>query len=486
MKQLFTLFIALMACQSYGQHVSFQKLYSTTGPTNQGTEILEQPNGDLLICGIRSVPMTTGQYIANIYLLRVDTKGDTVWTKEIGTSNDRELAYGMTQLPNGNVIIVGSINIPPDAATMDGLVVCTDANGTVLWQKRYGGNNTDYFTDITYDGQYLVASGITQSFGAGDADAWIVKMDTSGDTLWTRTNGGTLTDDAWGITNAYGDYYITGGTYSFANGQFDDAWVVKINASGDMLWRKTYGVKDRVDWAWSINTVQAGGAVDGFVLTGVTDTEENQPGNALGNLNFLKIDTAGNIVWNKPIGGTGGSNWRREGFDAKQMPNGNFVLCGFKLEPSIQSQQLYIVQTNSTGDVIWDTAYGTSDSNYYASALTLTQDGGWAVTGYVFHPAQPIRYIYVTKFQPGNAGIGEAISTNDVVVYPNPAMHGKVNISVKNITVDKVIVRSVDGRMTTEITGRHGSYEVEVDKPGMYLVEIITEKGVIRKKLTVL
>lgn len=477
--------LCLMSNVTMAQHIAFKKLYSTTGPSNQGSGIIQQANGDYIISGIRSVPYTTGQYLANIYLMRINSVGDAVWTKEIGTNTDRELAYGMTQLPNGNIIITGSINLPPSGLS-DALIVCTDSNGNLIWQKRYGGSMTDQATSAVFDGKDIIVSGITESYGAGDADAWLLKLNTAGDTIWTKTYGGTAFDDAWGVVAAHGAYYITGGTYSFADGLYDDAWVVKIDTAGNKLWHKAYGEKDRVDWAWSIAPVTTSGAVTGFVLTGIKDTEENQPGNARGDMHFVKIDTSGAVVWDKSIGGTGGANWRREGYDLKQMPDEGFVICGYKLEPSVQSQQMYVVRTDKNGVVLWDTAFGTSDSNYYANAITVTNDGGWAITGSVFHTAQQIRYIYVTKFNPGGVNIEDVVSDADVVVYPNPtygAMHIRAN---GNINIDRVAISGIDGKLIDVYSNeRAGAAHITIgtQPQGVYLLEISTNKGVVRKKI---
>lgn len=482
-RKLLLLLVAVASLLSTNaQQLAFKKTYSTNGPSNQGSSIIEQPNGDLVVCGIRSVPVGT-QYIAGIILFRINNSGDTLWTKEIGTSTDRELAYNMMQLPNGNLVITGSINLPP-SGDPDALIVCTDISGNVIWQKRYGGTQNDVATDALYNGSHIIVCGRTESFGAGNADAWLLKLNLSGDTVWTKTYGGTEFDDAWSIQATDNHYYFTGGTYSFASGQFDDAWVVKTDTSGNEIWHKEYGLANRVDWAWEMCPVTNGGTVNGFVLTGVKNTEETQPGSAQGSLLFIKIDTAGNLVWDKSISAPGAQQWRREGYNVNQLANGGFVISGYKLEPTVQSQQLYIVTTDASGNVVSDTAFGTSDSSYTVNGMAVATDGGWAVTGSVFTPGQQIRYIYVARFKPVNTTVSPLINSADVMIFPNPA--GKeVTVRVPvNVQLEKVLLYSVNGKLCgtyNAITGNQ--VKLDIRQTGIFILEVYTDRGVVKSKL---
>lgn len=484
MKNFLLLSVLLLSANwVFAQHVVFRKTYSVTGPTNQGSAIIQQANGDFIVCGMRSAPAGGGQSIANIYLFRIDGNGDTVWTKEIGTASDRELAYGMTQLPNGNLVIAGSINIPP-AGLPNALILCTDISGNVIWQKEYGGNGSDHASDVKFDGEHIIVCGRTDSYGAGNADAWLLKLNVSGDTLWTKTFGGAAFDDSWGIVVAHNQYLFTGGTYSFADGLFDDAWVVKTDTSGVLIWRKTYGMKDKVDWAWNISPVTTGGIVDGFVFTGVKNTGEAQPASTQGDLHLVKIDTAGIVVWDKSIPGT---PWRREGFDVQQLPDGGFIICGYKLEPAVQSQQMYIVRTNSSGVVIWDTAYGILDSNYASYALTVTHDGGWAITGAVFNPMLQTRYFCVTRFSPNPQNI-EVVADGEanLLIYPNPVHNGRINIKTSTGSkINRVRIRALDGKLLSEHLPETYDTSITLNEEiiGMFIIEVFTGDEIVRRKM---
>jgi hypothetical protein len=122
--------------------------------------------------------------------------------------------------------------------------VKTDENGTLQWQKTYGGSGVEEPNGLcqTADGGYIMV-GHTTSYGAGLFDMWLVKTDSSGNMQWSKTYGGT--GDDWGsniILTPDGGYAITGQTYSTSTGF--DGWLVKTDQAGDVQWILTLGGVD--------------------------------------------------------------------------------------------------------------------------------------------------------------------------------------------------------------------------------------------------
>jgi hypothetical protein len=141
-----------------------------------------------------------------------------------------------------------------------------DSSGNVSWQKAFGGPSDDlaFSIDQTSDGGYIVA-GFTNSYGAGIRDFWILKLDPSGSLEWQKTYGGGALDWAFAVQQTVDGGYITAGrTDSFGAGNAD-VWVLKLDASGNVTWQKTYGGSS-LDYAYSVWQAQDGS----FMVGGVT------------------------------------------------------------------------------------------------------------------------------------------------------------------------------------------------------------------------
>jgi ABC-type cobalt transport system substrate-binding protein len=114
-----------------------------------------------------------------------------------------------------------------------------------LWTKTFGGSNDDYGRSVqqTTDGGYVIG-GYTSSYGNGSADVWLIKTDADGDTLWTQTYGGSNGDAGYSVQQTTDGGYVIGGyTSSYGNGS-GDVWLIKTDSNGDSLWTKTFGGSD--------------------------------------------------------------------------------------------------------------------------------------------------------------------------------------------------------------------------------------------------
>ena len=156
------------------------------------------------------------------------------------------------------VLIFTLLSLPALAADNDSTLPAVE------WQTIYGGKGSDvgYSAAPTADG-YLVL-GTTKSYGNGSYDAWLLKLDNAGHVLWNRTYGGTGGDWCYGIMpTADGNYVMAGATSSTGNGGFD-IWVVKVNGNGDLLWSKTYGGPNN-DAGFAVAVTDDGGyAITGY------------------------------------------------------------------------------------------------------------------------------------------------------------------------------------------------------------------------------
>ena len=172
-------------------------------------------------------------------------------------------------------------------------VIAVDSAASV-WNWTYGGANMDWGCSVieVSTGGFAVV-GYTESSGAGDSDVWLILTDESGNPQSSHTFGGVDRDIGWGIIEvSAGGFLIVGETESFGAGDFD-AWLIRVDANGNHLWNQTYGgLYD--EWGWTVVEVSTGG----FVFSGRTASL----GAGSFDVWLVRTDSNGNHLWNHTFG----------------------------------------------------------------------------------------------------------------------------------------------------------------------------------------
>jgi len=269
------------------------------------------------------------------------------------------------------------------------------------WNKTYGGINLDWMYSMvqTSDGGYAL-TGRTESFGTGGTDFWLVKTDASGNMMWNQTYGGTGYDGAWALVQTReGGYALVGSTTSFGTGDLD-FWLVKTNSAGTMQWNKTYGGTD-FDYASAL--VQT--SDEGYALAG--RTESFGAGNS--DCWLVKTDAAGNAQWNKTYGGTDTD----EAYALVQTGDGGYALAGMTTSFGAGSADCWLVKTDAAGNAQWNKTYGGTNWESMHD-LVQTSDGGYALAGETF------------SFGPGNGDFW-LVKTNSAGTMQWNRTYGGIN-----------------------------------------------------------
>ena len=226
----------------------------------------------------------------NIYAVRTDGQGDTIWTKTYGGA-DEEYAFSAIATRDSGFMLCGWTR-SFGAGMADIYIIKTDAMGDTHWTRTYGGPEDEYGHTVrqTLDGGYVVA-GSTLSSGAGEADFYLVRIDSRGDTLWTRTFGGDSSDLGHSVDlTSDGGYIVAGQTSSFGAGNWD-AWLVKTDSLGDTLWTRTVGDSGD-DRCYSVQQTADGG----YIVAGST----NSSGAGLFDAWLVKTDSRGRVAVAEP------------------------------------------------------------------------------------------------------------------------------------------------------------------------------------------
>ncbi len=223
---------------------------------------------------------------SDMCLIRINPNGDTLWIKTYGGSENDE-GYALVQTCDSGFIIAGS-TWSFGAGNSDAYLVRTDNAGNALWQRTYGGALEEQAFDVVELADHgFILAGSTRSFGAGLRDVYMIRTDSAGDTVWTRAFGGTSNDYARSLAqNAAGEFLALGTTNSFGAGQ-GDIYLVRINAQGESLSTRAYGSSTDNQGYCVRSTPDGGYIVSGTSFFSLLDYE----------FLLVKLDSLCNEVW---------------------------------------------------------------------------------------------------------------------------------------------------------------------------------------------
>jgi uncharacterized delta-60 repeat protein len=299
--------------------------------------IIQSSDGGYVVAGWT---YSFGAGRSDFYVVKLDSSGNVQWTKTIGGSS-YDVANSIIQSSDGGYVVAGWTE-SFGAVGRDMYVVKLDSSGNVLWTKTIGVSYHDEANSIiqSSDGGYVVAgkTGSFGSFGAGGYDMYVVKLDSGGNVIWTKTIGGSYHDEANSIIQSSdGGYVVAGWTESFgAVGR--DMYVVKLDSSGNVLWTKTIGGSYH-DEANSIIQSSDGG----YVVAGWTSSF----GAGFRDFYVVKLDSGGNVIWTKTIGGSSSDG----AHSIIQSSDGGYVVAGWTLNFGAGGADFYVVKMDANGNV---------------------------------------------------------------------------------------------------------------------------------------
>ena len=198
--------------------------------------LLKTSDGGYMIAG-KIYHLYTPSWNGDGYLMKIGSNGNRDWTKTFGGS-EQDYFRAMKQTQDGGYILAG-VTFSTGAGYADGWLVKTDSLGNALWEKTYGTSASDYLFCMhqTNDQGYILA-GFTQSSGSGDI--WLIKTDSMGNPVWTKTFGGERMEQAQCVKETpSGGYIILGSGYIYGASQLNP-WLIRTDTSGDSIWTKVF------------------------------------------------------------------------------------------------------------------------------------------------------------------------------------------------------------------------------------------------------
>ncbi len=245
----------------------------------------------------------------------------------------------------------------------------TTMENDITFIKTFGGERRDRGINLlqTRDGGYAII-GYTSSLDAVQEDIYLVRMDVQGEVLWSQTYGGEGDDNGWDMVEAEdGGFLITGFTDSFGAGGMD-IYLIRTDTDGNMLWERTFGGPQN-EFGWAMAPTTDGG----YVLAGQTESFGKWERDGY----LVKVNAEGEEIWSQTFGG----DQEDRLFSIDQSTDGGFILAGTTTSFGAGSRDVYLVKTNSFGELDWTQIFGEALDDV-GHAVRQTADGGYIITGY--------------------------------------------------------------------------------------------------------
>ncbi len=325
--------------------IQWQKTYGGTN-NEEAYQIIQTTDMGFIFTGFSK--STDGDLTENhgendVWVVKLNEIGDIEWQKSYGGSSN-EIAFAISQCNDGGFILGGTTSsndgdVSGNHGGEDFWILKLNNSGDIVWQKCLGGTEDEQVTSIseTIDSKYIAVgySGSNNDDVIGNHgawDFWVVKMDSLGNLEWQNSYGGTNYDLAYSL-NLTGDggFVILGYTYSNNgdvsgfHGGVSDYWVIKIDSIGNLIWQKCLGGSG-TDEGFSIyinsdNEIVLGG------YSGSNDGDITEHHGGLGNADYwiVKVDSVGNLIWQKSLGGTASD----EAFSIKQTADQGYIIAGW-------------------------------------------------------------------------------------------------------------------------------------------------------------
>jgi gliding motility-associated-like protein len=325
----------------------------------------------------------------DLWVLKLDKCGSIQWEKSFGGTN-YESARDVVQTKDNGYIVAGETNstdggvVSGYGGTKDIWILKIDANGLLLWQKRYGGNGLDIANHIHLndDGSFYVTASSSSNDGnitgnhgtAGYTDGVLMKLDASGNLLWSKCFGGSKNEEFFDMEIINGRTYLAG----FANSTDGDIppqqknydiWLLALDANGNKIYSKVYGGSQN-DVAYSMTKGNDGS----LTLAGYTTSNDGDISGAKGSQDYWVINinpSNGKLNWQKVLGGTDADYASSVITDA----DGGYIVGGISYSNNgdvanpLGKGDYWVVKLSATGNVLWKQNIGGSGNDNLRSIV---------------------------------------------------------------------------------------------------------------------
>jgi len=325
-----------------------------------GHDIVQTPDGNFAIVGYTN-SFGAGNYDA--YLLRIDSLGNYIGDKTYGGAS-YDYGTAIINTRDGGLAIVGYTDVGTVASNYDVMFIKTDPLGNPVDTNTYGTGLYEFGYDLkqTTDGGYIIV-------GSREDSVYLIKTDASGNVVWDNAYEDTVSShrglEGKSIIQTSDGGYLVVGQVWFPD-ESRGGYLMKVNAQGTFSWDLV--VVGTINCSFNSIAKTSDG---NYVVTGEYDND----------VYLLKINSGGTVLWNKFYGGSDSD----EGYSVVTCPDGGFFVTGYFYDGLYDKVgEMYLIKTDPSGEIVWDTTFGDYNTDYGYSGIT-TSDGGFISCGYTYN-----------------------------------------------------------------------------------------------------
>jgi hypothetical protein len=484
MSKIIQIVLFFMPLIGFSQKDTIAHLYTFGGDRNDNAEEIQATSdGGYIVIGSTS---SNSWGNTDAYLLKVDSLCSYQWSKALGDNNN-EWGYSIKQTFDKGYIIAATSNSYGNGG-YDAVLMKRDSLGNYEWTKGDGGIDWDiaYSVVQTYDSGYVFC-GETYNNTNGFSDVYIVKTNPLGDTLWTRTYGGSLIDKGNSVIETSDSNIVVAGISNTLTDS-TDIYVIKLTANGTLIWDSVYGGILYETANQLIETNDGDYAIIGGTSSVDPGVDES--------IYLFKIDLNGNFLWQQTYGydvNTPGKN--DEGVGIKEMMNGDLVLLSKAEKHGAGLHDISLIRVNSGGWWLGVAITIGSSNEEIPNSITIGLNGNILIAGKtIVQSNEEVLLLRIDTIYPGMDTIinsyMDMIPLNIVskeednfmyLLYPNPAESFiKINTMIDYHTSQhRIIIHDVFGRSVYETEYYGGDIFVENLKQGIYFFSLLNEDKIV-------
>lgn len=472
------LFITLFVLQCFpllmnGQ-VTFQKNYPTA-LDQSGKDVLATSDGGYIIAS------TTENDVVNdldVLITKTNNIGDTVWTRTYHGGDKPEYPNCILQTNDG--FLIAGYSQSNGGGDQDVYLLKINASGDSLWTKFYGGWGNEEGKEIvaTTDGNFVIVGG-SNSVNFSNNDMLLIKISPAGTAIWTKYYGSDTTYESARSVKLCQDegFILAGKTASIPNAKAS-IYLVKTNSAGDTLWTKTY--------SGGTNSYEGK-----FVLANSDGTytlcADDSSGTHDSDVRLMNISSSGDILWNKSYGGTDKDITKM----IQPTTDGGYIVAAISRSFGWSNPDMWLLKINTSGDTLWTRHFGGA-GHEHCTAARQTDDGGYIAIGHTRSFGVIWKIMFVKLNDLGNIVDVSPLALNNTTfnIYPNPA-RGKIHIDLSDARYSQATFRisnSLGQILFSETIDpasgiKNKEINLENKNPGIYFITMQTNDHITTKKL---